>query len=111
MIGEHEDLGGDLLRRGPVLRSLLLTFVSAFLGLAVVDIVVGQLDRDRDLRRNAELQPDSNLGWTNRPGIWNEKITISSLGLRSPEIPPDAHCRHETATDDETRPDGRRIIV
>ncbi|MBM3985172.1 MAG: hypothetical protein FJ296_05720 [Planctomycetes bacterium] len=59
-------------------------------GLLLFDVALGRLDARRDLSDEPMHQPDPELGWTNLPGFRNAMTTISSLGLRSPEIPADA---------------------
>ena len=76
--------------RGPVLWLLLQTAVGIVVGVSLVDVVIGKLDQGTDLRGEAKLLQDDYLSWRNRPGYWDETTTISSLGLRSPEIPADA---------------------
>jgi hypothetical protein len=59
-------------------------------GLLLFDVALGRIDARRDLSDEPMHQPDPELGWTNLPGFRNDKTVISSLGLRSPEIPADA---------------------
>lgn len=79
--------------RAPILRRIATLLAAFFLGLFAFDRGVAWFDRQRDLSRSQMLMPDAELAWTNRPGFANENSTISSLGLRSPEIPADASPR------------------
>ncbi len=89
--GERERVTAtDRVRRAPVLAKVVQVMVCALAGFALVDVVVGRIDAGTDLREDTRLLRDDYLGWINRTGYWDEKTTISSLGLRSPEIPDDA---------------------
>ena len=76
--------------RGPVLRQLAVVFLGLLLGLVAVDVAIGRFESAKDLSDKGMLVWDETLSWTNRPGFEGKKGRISSLGLRSPEIPVDA---------------------
>ncbi len=78
---------GTPVARGPVLRQLVLLCAGVVAGLFAFDLALGWLDEARDLSGEPMHQADPELGWTVLPGFRNAKTTISSLGLRSPEIP------------------------
>jgi hypothetical protein len=76
--------------RGPILRRVAILLGCFLIGLALFDRGVAWFDAQRDLSKSQMLMADAELAWTNRPGFTNENSVISSLGLRSPEIPADA---------------------
>ena len=86
--GAHGD--GAAVERGPILRQFAAVLLGLVVGLVAVDVAVGRYDSAKDLSGEGMLAWDEALSWTNRPGFENERTTISSLGLRSPEIPADA---------------------
>ena len=81
---------GDRVARGPVLAQLFKVFLGLVVGLATADLAVGWYDSAKDLSDSQMLAWDEDLGWTNDPGFENARTRISSIGLRSPEIPADA---------------------
>lgn len=84
-----DDAEGPADRR-QVFALLLRTTVGVVLGILALDLLLWSVDRQRDLRQEGLGLPDEDLGWTNRPGFENRITKISSIGLRSPEIPADA---------------------
>lgn len=76
--------------RGPVLLMMGKLFLGLLAGLALFDVGLGLYESDVDLRNDRLQIPDELLGWTNRPDFRGDNVTTNSLGLRSPEIPPDA---------------------
>jgi hypothetical protein len=73
-----------------IFRMLFKVLVGLLGGVMLADAGVGWLDRDRDLRSRGSMTMDEDLGWVNKPGVKYGKVRISSLGLRSKEIPPNA---------------------
>lgn len=76
--------------RGPVLWLLAKVVLGLLAGLFVFDRGLAWFDASADLSTGKTLVRDPELAWVNRPGYTDELTTISSLGLRSPEIPADA---------------------
>lgn len=75
--------------KGPILWLLAKVTLGLFAGLFAFDRGLAWFDAKADLTGSA-LTRDPELAWVNKPGYTDEVTTISSLGMRSPEIPADA---------------------
>jgi len=92
LAGAESEAGDDPLpvRRRLAFVLLLQVLVGLLVGVVSFDIVLAGYDSKRDLREDGLAIRDELLSWTVRPGYEDEVSKISSLGLRSPEIPADA---------------------
>ncbi|TAJ19414.1 MAG: SGNH/GDSL hydrolase family protein [Planctomycetota bacterium] len=75
--------------KGPILWLLAKVVLGLFVGLFAFDRGLAWFDAKMDLTGSA-LARDPELAWVNKPGYTDAVTTISSIGMRSPEIPDDA---------------------
>lgn len=77
--------------RSFALRTLAILCVPVVLGFAVTDWAVGQANKANKIEGNSGSLVDHDLlGYAPLPGFRSDKVQISSLALRSEEIPADA---------------------
>jgi hypothetical protein len=80
-------------RRGPMLRALLVVFCGVLFGFAAVDQYIVSWDSDQGADGgDSGILRHEQLGWVARPHFENPKLEtrLDRFGLRNPEIPDDA---------------------
>jgi hypothetical protein len=88
-LNELETDAGLPVVKGPIVWLLAKVLLGLFAGLFAFDRGLAWFDAKADLTGSA-LVRDAELAWVNKPGYTDELTTISSIGMRSPEIPDDA---------------------
>lgn len=86
----HPSSGSPSAPLRQVFAPFALALVGVVLGGVVADRCVGWFENSSARSDAALFQRDAELGWTNRPEFSDAEQRLDSLGLRNPEIPPDA---------------------